>query len=303
MQSAISLRQVSKKYAEKWVFKDITWDFEEGSSTAFVGHNGCGKSTLLKVLSGVVKPSQGSVKHGRPLVFHYVPEKFPATPLTAEEYLLHMGVIDGRPRDVLRGEIRQMAEDFCMAEHLQGRMSTLSKGTLQKVVVIQALLAMPDVLLLDEPLSGQDVDAQKMFIEKVNDLRGRGVTLFMSCHEPELVAAVTEKAYTIEQGKLLPCAVSTQERYRVLLCREGDEAARQQALTDLRDISKGDMLPYGSGYEIHLTQEECDRHLGRLLAQGWRLRGMHTVQAMPSLWSMTEPGQGGDSELQGEEYG
>lgn len=252
MQSVIRLRQVSKKYAEKWVLRDITRDFEEGSSTAFVGHNGCGKSTLLKVLSGVTKPSQGSVECDRPLVFHYVPEKFPATALTAEQYLLHMGMIDGRPRDVLRGEIRRMAEDFHMEEHLQGRMSTLSKGTLQKVGVIQALLTMPDVLLLDEPLSGQDVDAQKMFIEKMNDLRGRGITLFMSCHEPWLVAAVTEKAYTIEQGKLLPCAVSAQERYRVLLCWEGEKAARQQALSELKGISGGGVLPYGNGYQFHL---------------------------------------------------
>lgn len=281
MQTVIHLQQVSKKYGDKWVLRDITQDFTEGSATAFVGHNGCGKSTLLKVLSGLVKPSQGSVKYDRPLVFHYVPEKFPATHLTAEQYLLHMGMIDGRPRDILQGEIRQLAEDFYMAEHLQGKMSTLSKGTLQKVGVIQALLAKPDVLLLDEPLSGQDVDAQKAFIEKVNDLRGRGITLFMSCHEPELVAAITEKAYTIEQGKLLPCTVSTQERYRALLCWEGDEDARQQALVDLASISGGEMLPYGNGYQIHLTQEECDRHMGRLLAQGWRLRGLHKVREIP----------------------
>ena len=278
MQTVIRLQQVSMKYGEKQVLKEITQSFTEGSATAFVGHNGCGKSTLLKVLSGLVKPSRGFVRYNRPLIFHYVPEKFPVAHLTSKQYLMHMGRIDGLSRDRLSDEIQRLAGDFYMEEHLQSRMSTLSKGTLQKVGVIQALLVKPDVLLLDEPLSGQDVDAQKVFIEKINDLRGRGITLFMSCHEPELVEAVTEKAYTIEQGNLLPCMISTQESYRVLLCWEGEEDARQQAMAELTDIFRGEILPYGSGYQIHLTQGECDQHLGRILAQGWRLRGLHKVR-------------------------
>lgn len=173
MQTAIQLQQISKKYEEKYVLREITQSFAEGSATAFVGHNGCGKSTLLKVLSGMIRPTRGRVQYDRPLVFHYVPEKFPVTYLTAEQYLMHMGMIDGLPRNRLAGKIRQLAEDFYMLEHLRSRMSVLSKGTLQKVGVIQALLTMPDVLLLDEPLSGQDVDAQKVFVEKINELRSR----------------------------------------------------------------------------------------------------------------------------------
>lgn len=277
MQAMIHLQQVSKKYGEKQVLKDITQSFTAGSAIAFVGHNGCGKSTLLKVLSGLVRPTRGTVRYDRPLLFHYVPEKFPVTHLTAEQYLMHMGMIDGVPQARLSEELRKLAEDFHMAQHLQSRMSALSKGTLQKVGVIQALLVMPDVLLLDEPLSGQDVDAQKVFIEKVNDLRGRGITLFMSCHEPELVAAVAEKSYTIEQGKLLPCHVAVQETYRVLLRWGEQEDARQQAMAELTEIAGGEILPYGDGYQIQLPQAECDRHLGRILAQGWRLRGLYKV--------------------------
>lgn len=283
----IHLQQISKKYEDKWVLRDITQSFLQGSSTAFVGHNGCGKSTLLKLLSGVIRPTQGQVQYDRPLVFHYVPEKLPVLPLTAEQYLLHMGRIDGLPQNQLQGEIHKLAEDFYMAEHLHIKMAALSKGTLQKVGVIQALLTMPDVLLLDEPLSGQDVDAQRVFIEKINELRGRGITLFMSCHEPELVEAIAEKVYTIEQGGLLPCHVSTQERYRVLLCWEGGEDARQLAEAEMAGIIEEEMLPYGEGYQIYLTQAECDRHMERFLAQGWRLRGLHKVrERTQGVWEL-----------------
>lgn len=272
----IYLQQISKKYGEKQVLKDITQSFAAGSATAFVGHNGCGKSTLLKVLSGLVKPTGGRVRYDRPLVFHYVPEKFPAAYLTAEQYLTHMGMIDGLDRR--SGKIQQLAEDFHMAQHLRSRMSTLSKGTLQKVGVIQALLAEPDVLLLDEPLSGQDADAQKVFTEKVNELRGRGVTLFMSCHEPELVEALTENSYTIEQGELRPCGRAGREAaYRLLLCWEGEESAGQCAMEELAGLSGKRILPCNGGYQVQLTQAECDSYLGQLLALGWRLRGMHEI--------------------------
>ncbi len=273
----IHLRQISKNYGEKQVLRNITHSFAAGSTTAFVGHNGCGKSTLLKVLAGLVTPTRGEVRHDRRLVIHYVPERFPATHLTAKQYLTHMGMIDGLPRDRLAEEIRKLAREFHMEEHLRSKMTTLSKGTLQKVGVIQALLVTPDVLLLDEPLSGQDAEAQRVFTEKVNELRGRGVTLFMSCHEPELVAAVTEKSYTIEGGQLLPCREPARETYRILLCWEGESGARQQAQALLAETAGGKMQPYGNGYQIILPREECDRCLGMLLAQGWRLRGLHRV--------------------------
>ena len=62
MQTVIHLQQISKKYGEKHVLREITQSFAEGSATAFVGHNGCGKGTLLKVLSGLIRPTRGRVQ-------------------------------------------------------------------------------------------------------------------------------------------------------------------------------------------------------------------------------------------------
>ncbi|MBO5282518.1 MAG: ABC transporter ATP-binding protein [Lachnospiraceae bacterium] len=273
----IHLQQISKKYDEKWILKDINQYFPEGSATAIVGHNGCGKSTLLKILSGLVVPSKGRVQYDRPITFHYVPEKFPAIPLTAEQYLLHTGVMDGLPVSQARVRIRELAEDFYVTEHLQSDMTVLSKGTLQKIGVIQAILTVPDVLLLDEPLSGQDVDSQKVFVEKINDLRSRGITLLMSCHEPELVEAITEKSYTIAQGVLVPASVAKEDRYLVLLHWAGAAEEKQRAGERLKGISE-DILPYGEGYQIRLTQQACDCRLEEILAQGWKLRSLQKIQ-------------------------
>ncbi len=79
-------------------------------------------------------------------------------------------------------------------------MKYLSKGTLQKVGVIQALLKIPDILILDEPLSGQDVQSQEMFVKLMKELNQGGMTLVMACHEKYLVEQLAQEVYQIDQG-------------------------------------------------------------------------------------------------------
>lgn len=145
-----------------------------GRSAAFVGHNGCGKSTLLRIIAGLTVPSDGRAVQAPGLLFHYIPEKFPPIPVTARQYLQNMGILDGMRRDEAGRRIESLGEDFFLSELLDVPMKSLSKGTLQKIGVIQALVTRPDVLLLDEPVSGQDKEPQKVLIEKTNELRGRG---------------------------------------------------------------------------------------------------------------------------------
>lgn len=196
----IRLENIVKKYHGKSVLDHISLSFEKGRSVAFVGHNGCGKSTLLKCIAGLIAPNEGKVVYAMPLLFHYIPEKFPPTVLTAREYLLRMGEISGLRREEVRKSIEGLSKDFFMEELLDTPMKVLSKGTLQKVGVLQALLTRPDVLLLDEPLSGQDEESQKVFMEKIDHLRSDEVTIFMACHEKNLVDAIAEDVYVIRKG-------------------------------------------------------------------------------------------------------
>ncbi len=101
---------------------------------------------------------------GKPF-FHYIPEHFPKTDLTVFQYLAAMGGIDGLDREEAKQRENRRIADIFMEP-----MKHLSKGSLQKVGVIQALLKAPDILLSDEPLSGQDRPSPKVFIEKVDPL-------------------------------------------------------------------------------------------------------------------------------------
>lgn len=258
----ITLENLSKKYDGKTVLNNISQTFCQGQSVAFVGHNGCGKSTLLKIISKLAAPTSGKVIYGKPLLFHYIPEKFPPVPLTAREFLMRMGTISGIKKEKVKHDVEAFAKDFFMEELLDTRMNSLSKGTLQKVGVIQALIKRPDILLLDEPLSGQDVESQKVFTEKINQMQNDNVTIFMSCHEKKLIDAIATDVYAIKNGMLQIYEPHTIRTYTVIL-------------DNVNELSPIDgMVKYGRYYRWKVDEDICDKRLPELLAQGWSVRGL-----------------------------
>ena len=199
----MELKNIKKSYERNVIFEDVNISFEEGTVTCFTGHNGCGKSTLLKVVGGIIPKDSGEVISDRRLRFAYVPEKFPAVNMKGREYLKHMAEIDGiyssKEQDEL---IDRYAEEFFLTDMIDKQMKEMSKGTLQKIGVIQALISDPDVLLLDEPLSGQDADSQEVFIGKVRELKEKKKTILLSAHEKWLIDALSDRIYKIEKGRV-----------------------------------------------------------------------------------------------------
>lgn len=266
MRELIRLEQITKQYGEKIVLKEITQTFYQGQSVAFVGHNGCGKSTMLKIIAQLIGVTKGKVTYEKNLLFHYVPERFPLVALTGRQYLHSMGTMDGLKEIEIGNQIEKLGHDFFLDELLDLPMKSMSKGTLQKIGVIQALLRKPDVLLLDEPLSGQDRESKKVFIEKINQLREDEMTIFMSCHEKKLLDAVAQDVYTIENGCLRPCEYQEDKQYQVIL----ENVAEREPMEE--------MQIFGKNYRLLLSEAECDKVLPELIQEGWRLRGMQNAQ-------------------------
>lgn len=141
-------------------------------------------------------------------------------------------------------------------------MKKLSKGTLQKVVVIQALLDKPDVLLLDEPLSGQDKESQAVFVEKVNDFRAKGTTIFMSCHDDWLVKAISNKVYTFSNGSMIR-KVDNNKAYYILSFYNSNNMP----------IVRG-MVKCGEYYLLRVEECNINSIVMKLIQCGWELRGL-----------------------------
>lgn len=265
----IELDNISKIYDERIVLDQISCEFQAGESVALIGHNGCGKSTLLKLISGLISPTKGHIYRDKNLQFTYVPEKFPAIETSARKYLTYMCDIDGMTKMESSKLIEENASDFFLSEMLDIPMSSLSKGTLQKIGVIQAMINRPDILILDEPLSGQDVASQKVFINKVNEFRREGVTVFMSCHEEMLVNALSDKVYTIHNGKLIDSSSDIikrnviKERFLIIV-----ENTAKQPIQD-------NMHLVNNRYEINVSEDELQKTVMELMNAGWTLKGVH----------------------------
>lgn len=259
----IRLENITKNFNGRCVLNQVNHTFLQGQSIAFMGHNGCGKSTLLKIIAGLVRPTDGRVHYSSPVLFHYVPEKFMPLPLTARCYLKRMGELDGLEQKAIGGMIEVLGEEFFLSELLDVPMKHLSKGTLQKIGVIQAFMKKPDILLLDEPLSGQDTASQKVFIRKVNKLRSEGVTVFMACHEQSLVDAVAEETYTIQDGGLIAYLQDKKKRY-VLILENGQNSQLWEG-----------MERFGTGYRLLIAEDEAQPAILKLLENGWKLRGLY----------------------------
>lgn len=265
----ITLDHIVKEYNKKIVLHDISMKIEQGQSIAFTGHNGCGKSTLLKIIVGLVQPTKGNVHYERSFRFHYVPEHFPQMQLTAGKYLFSQGKIEGIGEIELKRRIQSLSEDFFFQSMLHTPMKRLSKGSLQKAGVIQALLTEPDLLLLDEPLSGQDIASQQVFIDKINVLRKSGVVILMSCHEPYLIDAISDCVYQLDGGVLATVNQRhlLKKTWYVLRFTNGDRCS-------VPERWKGHLQYVENGCILRVEESDCNMVIMEMLQAGWNLRGM-----------------------------
>lgn len=169
----IELKDVSKIYNGKVIFEDVNLTIRDGEVTAFVEHNGRGKSTLLKAISGLVRIDRGDIIYDRNYRFSYVPEKFPVIHLSAIDFLMHMAEIDGiYAKNDRLARIHALAKDFYAENMLDKPMKNLSKGTLQKIGVIQALMSDPEMRKAENGY--YLVSDERMLSHEINRLQKEG---------------------------------------------------------------------------------------------------------------------------------
>jgi ABC-type multidrug transport system ATPase subunit len=184
-----------------WVLRGVDLSLPERSLVRVEGENGSGKSTLLRLLAGIDAPSAGRITGRRPGA--YVPERFPAAmPLTVLGYLTRMGRVHGLTRGAARDRAREWLELFGVDAYARTPLSELSKGSSQKVVVAQALMAGPGLLVLDEAWTGLDQAARTQLDRSVAERVAEGGTVVFVDHDPERLAGAPDATYRVEGGGL-----------------------------------------------------------------------------------------------------
>lgn len=196
----LEAKNIKKSYKGKDILKDISLSVEEGEIIALVGTNGCGKSTLLRILAGITMPSAGKVIKNPDCRFSFIPDRYEKSAFTIPGFMEHMQRIlhidAGR-------QLEAYYKNFYLEDMLDTPMKQLSKGTLQKAAMIQALLGEKDVLFMDEPLSGQDIKSQQCFVKEIRSQKEQGLSVIMACHEPFLIKELADKVYQIKDGILI----------------------------------------------------------------------------------------------------
>src|SRR5574337_1411574 len=178
--NCITLKDVAIGYSGNTILSDINFSLKNGEFAVLFGPNGSGKTTLFKTILRIIPPIQGTIIYGdgHPTRFGYVPQRQyldEIYPFTAEEVVL-MGTFGQRkpfyptPKTD-RLLVEQCLKDVGMLELKKDLFSELSGGQKQRILIASALATRPNVLLLDEPITGVDFAAQKMIMELISQLR------------------------------------------------------------------------------------------------------------------------------------
>jgi ABC-2 type transport system ATP-binding protein len=214
MEPVISIRNLQKSYGNKQVLKGIDLDVFPGQVIGYIGPNGAGKSTTVKILCGLITDYEGMVSiNGTNLqddllkvksMIGYVPELAELYDvLTPNEFLEFIGSLYGMDQGVCEERVDRMLAAFGLGGNARQRMDTFSKGMKQKVLIISGLLHNPDVIILDEPLSGLDANSVIMVKELISKLAKDGKTIFYCSHMMDVVEKVSDRIVLIDGGRVI----------------------------------------------------------------------------------------------------
>ncbi|WP_396655262.1 ABC transporter ATP-binding protein [Microbacterium sp.] len=202
-----TLHGVTRRYGDTIAVDDVTLEIEPGEIVGMLGPNGAGKTTILSLIQGLRRPSSGTVR-----LFGGDPRdarsrmRLGGTPQeTALPETLRVGeVMDfvGRHFD-RRTEPAELAEQFGLTEMLRRQTGSLSGGQKRRLSVALAFVGSPELVLLDEPTTGLDVDGRRALWEAIRAQHDRGVTVVVTSHYLEEIEALAERVIVIGEGRVL----------------------------------------------------------------------------------------------------
>lgn len=214
MEPIIQIENLCKYYSRKQVLHNISLHIQPGQVIGYIGPNGAGKSTTVRILAGLDENFTGTVKikgidvKENPLavkrIIGYIPELAELYDvLTPMEFLLLVGRLHDMEDEQIEERATRMLEFLGLKEHLYDRMDTFSKGMRQKVLLVSGLLHNPEIIFMDEPLSGLDANAVILVKEIILRLVEQGKTVIYCSHNMDTVEKISDRIILIAEGKVV----------------------------------------------------------------------------------------------------
>ncbi|MBI4508206.1 MAG: ABC transporter ATP-binding protein [Deltaproteobacteria bacterium] len=209
---AIRLEEVSKWYGQVLGLSGVNMTIERGV-IGLLGPNGAGKSTMMRLLCGLARPSRGRVLvYGEDVVassevrrrLGYCPEHEGLyDELTASEFVAYMAELSGMGKREARHRSREILVSLGLENALDRRLAGFSKGMRQRAKLAQAMVHDPDMLVLDEPLTGCDPVARNSILSRLRALAAAGKVILVSSHVLHEIEAITQEIVLLYRGQVL----------------------------------------------------------------------------------------------------
>jgi ABC-2 type transport system ATP-binding protein len=264
---------------------------EKGEVFGFLGPNGAGKTTTLKLLMDLIRPTAGSARVlGEPVTsvamrrrIGYLPENpYFYDYLTAEELLLYVGRLFGMGQPALNHKVGVLLENVGLKNARKLQLRKFSKGMIQRIGLAQAMINDPDVVFLDEPMSGLDPLGRREVRQAIMSLKSRGVTVFFSSHILPDVEALCDRVAILNGGRLQQVGALHEilkvriEAHEIVL--SGISPETSSGLKPLCD----EMIPMGERLQLRArSQQQVETIISYALAHGAGLVSVNPVR--PSL--------------------
>ena len=239
--NVVELHGVTRRFGAVAAVDRLSLEVRQGEIMGFLGTNGAGKTTTIKLMLGFTHPDEGTVSilggaPERPATrrrIGYMPETAYYYPyLNIHELLRFYGGICGMDTATIRARSARLIGRVGLADAGRRLLRHYSKGMLQRAGIAQALLHDPDLLILDEPITGLDPLARIQFRDLLLELRGEGKTIFFSSHELSEAELICDRVAILKHGALVWCGAvhevagdGAQNLARIFLRQLGEEVA------------------------------------------------------------------------------
>ena len=211
----IEIKNLTKKFKKNFAVKDLSLKIEKGEVFGFLGPNGAGKTTTLKMILNLMRPDKGEIKiFNKPHHDYLIKKQIGFLPehtyfykyLTGNEFLHLMGELFEIPKDKREKKIKQLLKKVGLSEKDSKKpIKSYSKGMQQRIGLAQALINDPEIIFLDEPMSGLDPVGRREVKDIILDLKKKGKTVFFNSHILSDAEILCDRVGIINQGSLILC--------------------------------------------------------------------------------------------------
>jgi Cu-processing system ATP-binding protein len=287
MKISATVDKVSKRYGKLQALREVSVTLAQGELVALIGHNGAGKTTLMKLMLGLIRPSEGSIRvlgenpatgaFAARRQLGYLPENVAFNgALTGHETLSFYARLKREPSKVTPVLLERVGLTAAAAR----RVATYSKGMRQRLGLAQALLGSPRVLLLDEPTTGLDPEFRQQFFEIMRELRDNGAAVLLSSHALTELEERADRAIIMNRGAVIAAGTLVELRHLAQLpSRILVTMAEGAPTTPVVKLAPANSVHRVNGHTIELVCSERDKlaMIRRVAAEGIGVANIETV--------------------------